>query len=263
MTHALCRRPRFRFGCAWLVPWWLDDLLAFLLLAVVAFAPTEARADDENQRVLRVLDAAAEQARDRRVRDGVASLATGTTLLGAGVASWATPSSPGARTGRDVVGGVFVGLGSVLALGGAFELVAPSSVERLRVQHGPALRAGGSEASAAARTIGLVLGQRAATARTERRASAVVSFALGLAMASAGVALEVEAEDHGLVWLGRSLIVASAGSVAIGVGTLVVRSEEERIYDLFRQAGAREPGARGLRVVPRIGLGTVGLAGTF
>ena len=47
-----------------------------------------------------------------------------------------------------------VGVGGVLTLGGTFALVAPSSIERMRWVHGPALRAGGPAADEAARAVG-------------------------------------------------------------------------------------------------------------
>lgn len=237
------------------------------LVALAALTPSSAHADDsgEGVRAAHLLDAAAESARDRRVVDGVAALATGTTAVGVGVALWITPSDSSTRTVRDVFGGVFVGVGSVLALVGGVSLIAPSSLERLRAIHGPALRAGGPDADVAARAVGAALGARASAARIERRASAISTFVLGIAMAVWGVALEVEATDHGRVVLGRSLLVASAGSVAIGVGELVVRSEEERFFDLYRKLSPPPPktAASALRLTPRIGLGTVGLAGTF
>lgn len=266
MIYVLYRRLRFGSCLLRFVPGWVDDLVVIVLLALIVLVPCEVRAaDDDGQRVLGLLDAAAERARDRRILDGVGALATGTTLVGAGVASWATPSSPGARTARDVLGGVFVGVGSALTLGGVLGFAQPSSIERLRVLHGPALRAGGAQASTASMAIGVALAEGASAARTERQSSAIASFVAGAAMASGGIVLELEASDHGLVWLGRSLMVASAGTVAIGVGDLVVRSEEERLLDLFRQTqpASRQPAACGVCVVPRIGLGVIGLAGTF
>lgn len=249
------------------------------LAALRAFAPTAAHADERPAVVVatagategsaaahaaRVLDAAAEAARDARVRDGVGAIATGTTLVGAGVASWITPSSPGARDARDVVGGVFVGLGGVLALGGTLSVAAPTSIERLRVVYGPSLRAGGAPAAEAFRLVARELDERASAARLERYVTAVVSFSAGAAMAATGLALELDAKDDGLVWLGRGLLAASAGSVAIGVAELVVRSEDERLAELFRaERGAVARRSVGLRLSPRVGFGSVGLGGSF
>jgi len=100
-------------------------------------------------------------------------------------------------------------------------------------------------------------------AKLERKVSAVTSFVFGALEIGGGIALEIAAEDHGLNWLGRGLMAGGVGAGILGIGTLAIRSEEERLADLWRTDRASPSPVSSLRIVPRIGFGSAGIAGIF
>lgn len=233
---------------------------AALILGLVA---RPAHAEDP-ARVAARLETAAEVSHDARIRDGAGALSAGVVLAGAGVASWVTPSQPDARTARDVAGGVLVGLGSALVLGGTYALATPSELELQREAYVAALRAGGPEATAEiVRDAERALAARAKAAKTERVAEAVVSFVFGALEIGGGLLLQARADDDGLVWLGRGLVASGVGAGILGVSSLAVRSEHERTFDAWQRDRALPAPSSGAKAGVRLGLGTVGLAGTF
>ncbi len=235
---------------------------AFLVFA----SPSVSRADTTEQ-TRTLVAAAAEMARDTRVRDGVEALGVGVTFAGIGVASWATPSSVDARKARDVAGGVFVGVGSALTLGGLVSLVTRTDLERARETFETDLQRDPASIAVATASFERALFAAEKSAKTERTATAITSFVFAASQAVAGIAIEADTRDDGLRWIGRSLMVSAVGSVVVGWGSLLVRSETERMADLWRarnptsSAGASTTTA--LRVSPTLGMGTVGLVGSF
>jgi uncharacterized membrane protein len=253
---------------------------AWILVALAGLVPSSARAqqgdspvapiDDEEReerraRLQHLLDTAAESARDRRVLDGAEALAAGVLFTGAGVASWVTPADPGARETRDVLGGVFVGVGALMLAGGAYALSTPSAMEEQRAAYLAALRGSPDTLEAALRETEREIFAREREAKTERTTKALASFVFGAAEIAGGIALATQAKDSSLQWLGGGLIAGGVGAALYGAIALTVRSEEERIADLWRSERALPAGpSRGaLTVVPRLGLGSVGLTGSF
>ena len=253
---------------------------------VPALLPS-ADSDAEKARITKLLAMADESARDKRVIEATEALSFGVTLAGAGVASWATESKPSERDTRDVLGGVFVGVGSLLVVGSALSLAISCDDDP-----GPDTIAEKERR----------LYARAKEAKTERTVNAVVSFVFGALELGGGIALEAAADDRGLKWLGRGLMAGGAGAAILGIGQLAVRSEPERLADLWRSsrsssgsmspsaspspspgssparsspAGSSPAGSSGflgaparaasssIRVVPQIGLGSIGIGGTF
>lgn len=234
--------------------------IAALALAWLVARPAHA---EDRARVGALLETAAEVGHDARLRDGASGLSAGVLFAGAGVASWVTPSSPDARGARDVVGGALVGVGGVMLLGSAYVLATPSELERHRDAYAAALRDGPPEATdAIVRDAERALAARAKSAKRERIAEAVVSFVFGAAEIGGGLLLQARAADEGLVWLGRGLVAGGVGAGILGASALAVRSEDERMADAWRREQPLPP-PRAVTFAPRLGLGSVGLAGTF
>ncbi|MFO0679745.1 MAG: hypothetical protein U0169_24685 [Polyangiaceae bacterium] len=240
-------------------------------LAVVTFlaasSATPARAD-EVERTRALVATAAEVARDERVREGAEALGAGVTFAGIGVASWATPSTPDSRKGRDILGGVFVGAGSALVLGSVAAFAMRSDLEVARDAFDSEILQGPAAFPAASARFERALFAAEKAARTDRTITAVTSFVFAAAEIVAGIAVETETRDDGTRWLGRSLMVGGVGSAILGGGALLVRSETERVADVWRArplpdapTAANSPTA--IRVVPRFGIGVLGLAGSF
>ncbi len=237
----------------------------------VAALPAEKAEDDvygvsdaDRERMKRLLDAAAEHGRDQRVIEGFGGLAFGVTAIGVGTAAWLTPSDPDARATKDIVGGALIGLGA-LGLLSSTQLFSPSKVEQRRDAYVASLRARPAAMDAAVRDAERELFDRAVVARRERIGEGVLVFVLGALEIGGGITLAVMSDDSGLKWLGGGLVAAGIGSAFTGIGRLSVRSEEERIADLWRTERALSPSSprTSLRLTPRVGLGGLGLAGTF
>jgi hypothetical protein len=107
--------------------------------------------------------------------------------------------------------------------------------------------------------------EMAVIARRERIAEGVLDFVLAGLEIGGGVVLLASTDDPNLHWLAGGLFAASAGSVVTGVARLAVRSEEERIAGLWRQerSSPPPPAERTLRISPLIGVGAIGIGGTF
>ncbi|MBS2014215.1 MAG: DUF2306 domain-containing protein [Deltaproteobacteria bacterium] len=238
-----------------------------LAAALVLLAARPAHAEDR-ARVGALLETAAEAAHDGRVRSSAEALSAGVLFAGAGVASWVTTSAPEDRSARDVVGGVLVGVGGALILGSTYTLVAPSDLERQSGAWIGELRTAGPEATdAIVREADRMLVARARAAKTERVAEGVAAFVFAALEIGGGLVLQARSDDPGLVWLGRGLVAGGAGAAILGVAHLAVRSEEERVLETWqRERALPEPPSRaptGVRVTPQLGLGTIGLVGTF
>jgi hypothetical protein len=237
-------------------------------LLVSVLAPRSAQAEETEEtkeRLTRFVVAAAEVSHDRRVVEGSESLGIGVALAGAGVASWATASEPSARKSRDVVGAVFVGFGGVMVLAGAVSLLAPSTLEERRDAFFAAVRTQPGSFDVAVAEFERALFAAEKSAKVERTATAVGSFVFGALELGGGIALEVAATDPGLKWLGRGLMAGGVGSAIVGGGALAVRSETERLADQWRRERTL-PDAKSrpaLSVVPQLGIGSVGVTGTF
>jgi hypothetical protein len=222
--------------------------------------------NDDRERMKRLLDTAAEIGRDERMAKGFGGLAFGVVSAGVGIAAWTTSAEPDDRVAKDVVGGVFVGM-SAIGLGvGAGYLFGPSAMEKRRDAYVAALRARPEAVDAAVRDAERELFAREIAAREERVSSGITTFTFGALEIGGGVALLLATDDTGLKWLGGGLIAAGIGSGFTGAGLLMVRSEDERIADLWRKERAL-PAARSrsssLKLSPTIGLGGIGLAGRF
>lgn len=220
--------------------------------------------DADRERMKRLLDAAAEHGRDQRMIEGFGGLAFGVTAIGVGTAAWVTPSDPDVRQTKDIVGGVVMGLGA-LGLLSATQLFSPSKVEQRRDAYVAALRARPEAMDLAVRDAERELFDRAVIARKERIAEGVFQFVIGALEIGGGITLAVTTDDSSLQWLAGGLMAAGVGSGFMGVGRLSVRSEEERIAELWRTERALSPSPprTSLRLTPRVGLGALGLSGTF
>lgn len=220
--------------------------------------------DEDRQRMKRLLDAAAGSSRDRRVKEGFASLGLAVTAFGIGTAAWVTPSDPDVRTTKDVVGGVFMGLGTIGLLG-SIQLFSPSDMEQRRDAYVASLRGRPEALDLAVRDAERELFERAVVARRERIAEGVGNFVLGALQIGGGVTLALATDDSSLHWLAGGLVASGVGSGIVGVGRLSARSEEERIVDLWTTERSLAPSSprTSFRLVPRLGLGSLGLSGTF
>lgn len=251
----------------------------FELLFAVAFGPRAVAAlpaekaeedvygvsNEDRERMRRLLDAAAENVRDQRVTEGAGELAFAVTAFGFGAAAWLTPSDRDARTTKDVVGGVFMGLGTI-ALASSSQLLVRSTMEERRNAYVASLRARPEAIDLAVHNAERELFARAEDARSQRITEGVAAFVFGALEIGGGLVLALTTDDSDVKWLAGGLMAAGVGTGVTGVGRLAVRSEEERIADLWRTERALSP-PRGrssrLRLTPQVGLGGVGLAGTF
>ncbi len=172
----------------------------------------------------RLLDAAADSSRDQRVTEGVGALALAVTAFGVGTAAWVTLSDPDVRTTKDVVGGVFMGLGAIGLLGSA-QLLLPSDMEQRRDAYVASLRGRPQALDLAVRDAERELFERAVVARRERIAEGVMGFVLGALEIGGGATLAVTTDDSSLQWLAGGLMAAGVGSGLVGVARLSVRSE--------------------------------------
>ena len=237
----------------------------------VAALPAEKAEEDvygvsseDRQRMKSLFDAAAENSRDKRVTEGVGSLAFAVTTFGVGTAAWVTPSDPDVRTTKDVLGGVFMGLGA-LGLLGSTQLLMPSDMEHRRDAYVAALHARPHAIDLAVRDAERELLECAVVARRERITVGVMSFVLGALEIGGGLTLALTTDDSSLQWLAGGLMAGGLGSGLVGVGRLSVRSEEERIAELWRTERALSPSTSrtSLRLTPRVGLGALGISGSF
>jgi len=221
--------------------------------------------NEDRDRMRRLLDAAAGRSHDRRVEEGAGSLAFGVTAVGAGIAAWVLPSSADARTTRDVIGGVFVGVGAIGLGVGAGNLLGTSKMEDRRDAYVAALQGRPLGVDLAVRDAEIELYAREKAAREERIALGVGGFVFGALEIAGGIVLAAETDDSGLKWLGAGLVAAGVGSAFTATGALAVRSEEERIADLWRRERALpSPGPQSrLRLAPMIGLSNLGIRGSF
>jgi hypothetical protein len=258
----------------------------FELLFAVAFGPRAVAAlpaeksgaedvygvsNEDGERMKRLLDAAAEKRRDLRISEGAGGLAFGVTAVGAGVAAWITPTDPDSRVTKNIVGGVFMGLG-VIGLLTSTQLLTPSTMEERRDAYVRALGGGPESMEIAVRDAERELFEMAKIARRERIGEGVFSFIFGAVELGGGIALLATQDDPDLHWLAGGLLAASVGAVATGIGRFSVRSEEERIAEMWRTerrslprgpAAPSPPLAPASKLTPRIGLGGLGIAGTF
>jgi|GEM_PF-1863517 len=244
----------------------------FAAFVTTMVAPRTARADEADtsstrdvERMKQVLDAAAEAGRDRRVRVGAEAVGQGVALTGIGVASWVTESTPTARESRDVIGGVLVGVGALAMAGGTYALLVPSDIELGRDAYAAALREGPQNLAASAREAERVLLADEREARKDRIATGIATFVFGALEIGGGIAIEASTDDPSLTWLGRGLIAGGVGAGIIGAFELGMRSEEERLADLWRNQRSLPERATSSapRLTPRIGFGQIGLSGTF
>ncbi len=236
-------------------------------LAALWLVPRPARAADgpDVARLGPLLETAAEASRDQRIADGAGAVGTGVIFAGAGVASWVTASDPGARETRDVLGGVFVGVGGLMLAAGALSLATKSALEERRDAYWAVRRDHPEAAEAVLREAEGEVFAKEEAAKTERLATAVVSFVFGAAEIVGGIALEASTEDPGLRWLGRGLLAGGVGAGIFGVAALSIRSEPERMADRWRhERTVPDPtGSSAMTLFPRLGVGGVGFAGTF
>ncbi|MBX3189670.1 MAG: hypothetical protein KF819_21780 [Labilithrix sp.] len=215
--------------------------------------------NEDGERMRRLLDAAAGNRRDLRILEGAGALAFGVTAVGAGIAAWVTPSDPDTRVTKDVVGGVFMGVG-VLGLAASTQLFARSTMEERRDAYLLALRGKPEERELAVRDAEREIFEMEAVARRNRIGEGVFSFVFGALELGGAITLFVASDNPDLHWLGGGLVAASVGSIATGTGRLAVRSEEERLADLWRnERGTASPRSSKLRL--DFGLG--GISGTF
>jgi hypothetical protein len=218
----------------------------------------------DRERMTRLLDAASDNSRDQRLTEGFGALAMSVTAFGIGTAAWVTPSAADARKTKDVVGGVFMGLG-VIGLLGSAQLLMPSEMELRRDAFIASLRARPEAIDLAVRDAERELFDRAVVARRARIAEGVMSFVVGGIGIGGGLALALTSDDSSLQWLGGGLVAAGVGSGLVGIGRLSVRSEAERIAELWRteRAITSSPPRASLRLTPRVGIGALGIEGSF
>lgn len=220
---------------------------------------------EDRDRMRRLLDAAAENRRDLRIVEGTGGLAFGTTAVGIGVAAWLTPSDASDRRVKDIVGGSLIGVGAIGLLSAA-QLVTPSEMEKRRDAFIRAANGSPEAMNIAVRDAELELLDMAAIARRHRIAEGIVSLVFGALQIGGGITLAVTKDTPNMQWLAGGLIASGIGSHATAIGRFAVRSEEERMMDLWqneRTARPHAPAASGPALSPRIGVGGLGLEGTF
>ena len=228
--------------------------------------------NEDAMRMKRLLDAAAENRHDLRVMEGAGGIAFGVTGIGAGIAAWVTRTDPDSRTTKDVVGGVFMGLGAIGLLSST-QLFRQSTMEDRRDAYVRAMRGGGESMELAVRDAEKEIFEMESIARKQRLGEGAFSFVLSSLELGGGIVILATQSDPDLHWLAGGLFAASAGSIATGIGRFSVRTEEERLADLWRNERGpsfRSPAmplppapASKVRLVPRIGIGAVGVSGTF
>lgn len=229
--------------------------------------------NEDTLRMKRLLDAAAENRHDLRVMEGAGGIAFGVTGIGAGIAAWVTRTDPDSRTTKDVVGGVFMGLGAIGLLSST-QLFRQSAMEDRRDAYVRAMRGGGESMELAVRDAEKEIFEMESIARKQRLGEGAFSFVLSSLELGGGIVILATQDDPDLHWLAGGLFAASAGSIATGIGRFSVRTEEERLADLWRNErgpSVRSPAmplppaapASKVRLVPRIGIGAVGISGTF
>jgi hypothetical protein len=242
----------------------------------VAALPAETPADDvygvsndDRERMKRLLEFAAEIARDRRVIEGAGGLAFAGVAGGLAIGAWVTSSDPDTRVTKNIVGGAFMGL-SVIGLATSFQLFTPSKMEERRDAYIAALSARPEAIDAAVLEAERELFKREVDARHERYATGAFSMLFGALELAGGVVLLTATDDSDLHWLAGGLLAAGVGSGITGLSHFVVGSEDERIADLWRKERAatdpklRSSGRRKLiELKPSIGFGSFGLKGTF
>ncbi len=221
---------------------------------------------EDRERMRRLLDSAAETQRDRRLQVGLGSLAGGVLLAGTGAALLAAPDGLwkdpdfGKTTGAGLLGiGVaFVGVG-------ASQLLTRSELEARRDAYVAALRARPEAFELAVRDAEAELLARAEAQRRQRTIMGIGSIALGALVIGAGAVVEVvDTSDTVRTW-GRVGMAAGAAWGLTGLTNLVLRSEEERLAELWKKERAFpvESGTSSLRIRPLVGVGALGIGGTF
>lgn len=220
--------------------------------------------NEDRDRMKRLLAAAAQNSRDQRVNEGSASLALAATAFGIGTAAWVTSSSADARTTKDIVGGVFMGIGTIGLLSSS-QLLIPSTMEKRQRAFVASLGGRPEAVDLAVRNAEQELYTRETDARMQRFTEAGLLFGFGALEMGGGLALALTADDASLKWLGGGLLATGLGTGVTGIGRLAVRSEEERIAELWRNERAIAPARAqsSIKVRPQVGPTGIGLAGTF
>jgi hypothetical protein len=223
--------------------------------------------EDDRERMRNLLDTAADSARDQRIAGGVVGLSVGTIAAGFGIAALTSPigTSVDTREGRDRYGEVALGLGAVGIGFGAYELLSRSTMEERRDAYVAVLKNNPRGIDAAVRDAELEIVARANSHRRWRTVASVISLSVGALALGGGITAEALTSDPDAKFPARALMGIGAGYIFVGTGTLFLRSEEERMADLWNKERALPSGGAhsGLRLSPRIGLGAVGLSGTF
>jgi drug/metabolite transporter (DMT)-like permease len=239
--------------------------------AAAALAPEDAEAEvygvshEDRDRMRRLLDAAAESSRDGRRAVAVGLGVGGLLFGGMGTVMLTLPAAHEDRPFQHAFGGGALAIGGLALGGSAIALLTTTKMEDMRDGFVRALDANPREFDRAVREAEREVLARAAAAKRARTVAGYAMSGVGVAALGLGIAGELSAEEPGARLLSRFGIVAGVGYALGGVGVLSLRSEEERLADLW----ANDPATRqvrptgGLRLRPLFGLGTVGVAGTF
>jgi hypothetical protein len=110
------------------------------------------------------------------------------------------------------------------------------------------------------------LSDQAARARDIRRAGGYVIAGLGAAMVGLGTAGELGTYGNSDRFVSALAVATGGAYIALGIGMQFIRSEPERLWDLWTSeqgAGPGESAKRSFHIEPTVGLGSLGLTGTF
>jgi hypothetical protein len=231
---------------------------------------------EERERMRRLLEAAGGYKRDERIALGVIGTGLGVAFAGFGASLLATPEAAGSsRDGLNIEGGVFLGAGAFGLGYGLFNLLTTSSMEDRRDEFVAALHARPEAFDVAVRNAENQLSKEADAQRGLRKTMGYLSAGVGGLLVAVGVAAEVAANGESvpnaaadLRWAGGMGLAFGAGEIVLGLGMLAIRSEPERLWDLWSSEPStvlapRPNSQTSLRLRPMVGLGSLGLAGTF
>jgi hypothetical protein len=239
----------------------------------VAALPAEKKSDEvygvsveERDRMRRLFDANADSARDGRFVTGSAFSAVGLIYAGSGVAQLTLYSSDSA-TARALrpAAATSIGMGGAFLGIGIYSFLRTSSIETQRDAFVAALREQPLAFERAVRDAEVAIVSRAEKEQSKREMASVFYFGLGTLGLAGGVAGELLAKGDGGRGLSRLAMMSGAGSVVLGIVERLVRTDAERFADLWMN----EPSTRALRprssfkLQPTIGLGSLGLSGSF
>jgi hypothetical protein len=219
----------------------------------------------------RLLDAAAGFKHDERVMSGFIFGGLGLIVGGSGAYLLAQQSTAADPNATRTEGEVLLALGGVGAGFGVYKLLSASDMEARRDAFLAALHDRPEAFELAVRNAEAQLMKDADQQRTLREMTSTVAIALGGLIAAGGVVGVVSppgqgatpqqaSNAHSAFWL---LVADGAFTASVGVGALFIRSEPERLWELWTHEPSRQPAPPPVQIEPFVGLGGGGIRGTF